>query len=172
VAKPLTDTVLPMAKPKPIPDLAADDAYAEAAAKIVSVRGSELWEHAGGVLDTGDIERVHDMRVATRRLRAALEIFEPCFPEDAYAQVLRDVKGLADALGERRDRDVAIAALHGFNDQMPAPDRKGVTSLIEKLRDEQAAANNELAPLVDEGSLAGLREALNELVARARVPAS
>ena len=33
-----------------------------------------------GVLDVGDIERVHDMRVATRRLRAALEIFGPCFP--------------------------------------------------------------------------------------------
>jgi CHAD domain-containing protein len=156
-----------MAKPKPIPDLSADGSYAEAAAKIVSVRGSELWEHAGGVLDTGDIERVHDMRVATRRLRAALEIFEPCFPDTAYTQVLRDVKRLADALGERRDRDVAIAALHGFNDQMPAPDRKGVSSLIEQLRDEQVTANKELAPLVDDGSLAGLRESLNELVAGA-----
>ena len=30
-----------------------------------------------GVLDTSDIERVHDMRVATRRLRAALEVFAP-----------------------------------------------------------------------------------------------
>ena len=69
-----------MAKAKPIPDLSADDSYAEAAAKIVSVRAAELTEHAPGVLDTGDIERVHDMRVATRRLRAALEIFEPCFP--------------------------------------------------------------------------------------------
>ena len=64
-----------MAKAKPIPDLTADDAYAEAAAKVVSVRGVELAAHAQGVLDTGDIERVHDMRVATRRLRATLEIF-------------------------------------------------------------------------------------------------
>ena len=111
-----------MAKAKPIPDLTAEVPYAEAAAKIVSVRGSELAEEAQGVLDTGDIERVHDMRVATRRLRAALEIFEPCFPEKAYSQALTEVKRLADALGERRDRDVAIAALHSFNDQMAAPD--------------------------------------------------
>ena len=60
------------------------------------------------------------------------------------------MKRLADALGERRDRDVAIAALHSFNDQMAAPDRRGVASLIEQLRDEQRQANEELAPLVAE----------------------
>jgi CHAD domain-containing protein len=157
-----------MAKPRPIPDLSAEGPYAEAAAKIVSVRSAELSEHASGVLDAGDIERVHDMRVATRRLRAALEVFEPCFPAKSYGETLREVKRLADALGERRDRDVAIAALHGFNDQMPAPDRRGVSSLIEKLRDEQAEANTELAPLVDDQSMAGLRESLDELVAGAR----
>ena len=40
----------------------------------------EVADHSRDVLDVADIERVHDMRVATRRLRAALEIFEPCFP--------------------------------------------------------------------------------------------
>ncbi len=153
-----------MAKPKPIPDLTADVPYAEAAAKIVTVRGNELAEHAQGVLDTGDIERVHDMRVATRRLRAALEIFEPCFPAKPYGQALSEVKRLADALGERRDRDVAIAALHNFNDQMAAPDRRGVASLIEQFRGEQAEANEELAPLVTEENLRALRESMEDLV--------
>jgi CHAD domain-containing protein len=157
-----------MAKAKPISDLSAEVPYAEAAARVVSVRGAELVEEAQGVLDTGDIERVHDMRVATRRLRAALEIFEPCFPERAYAQALREVKKLADALGERRDRDVAIAALHGFNDQMAAPDRRGVSSLIEQLRSEQQEANEGLAPLVSDESLRALRESMGELVVGAR----
>jgi CHAD domain-containing protein len=161
-----------VAKPKPIPDLTADDSYAEAAAKIVAVRSAELGEHARGVLDTGDIERVHDMRVATRRLRAALEVFEPCFPGKPYRQALGEVKKLADTLGERRDRDVAIAALHGFNDQMPAPDRKGVSSLIQQLRDEQAEANLELAPMVGDQNLGALRESLDELVVAARDTAS
>ena len=156
-----------MAKAKPIPDLSADVRYAEAAARVVSVRGAELAEQAQGVLDTGDIERVHDMRVATRRLRAALEIFEPCFPANSYAQALAEVKRLADALGERRDRDVAIAALHGFNDQMAAPDRRGVTSLIEQFRSEQQEANEGLAPLVSDESLKSLRDNMDELVAAA-----
>jgi CHAD domain-containing protein len=161
-----------MAKAKPIPDLTADDAYAEAAAKVVSVRGAELAAHAQGVLDTGDIERVHDMRVATRRLRATLEIFEPCFPAKAYGQALTEVKRLADALGERRDRDVAIAALHNFNDQMAAPDRRGVASLIEQLRGEQQQANEDLAPLVSEDNLRALRESLDELVRGAEATAA
>src|SRR4249920_3103396 len=161
-----------MAKAKPIPDLTSDDAYAEAAAKVVSVRGAELAAHAEGVLDTGDIERVHDMRVATRRLRATLEIFEPCFPEKAYSQALTEVKRLADALGERRDRDVAIAALRNFNDQMAAPDRRGIGSLIEQLRGEQEIANEGLAPLVSEENLKALRESMDELISGARaVPA-
>jgi CHAD domain-containing protein len=156
-----------VAKARPIPELSADVSYAEAAAAIVGVRAEELADHARGVLDTSDIERVHDMRVATRRLRAALEVFEPCFPRKAHRQALRDVKRLADGLGERRDRDVAIAAMSSFNEQMPAPDRRGVVSLIGRLRDEQAEANVELAPLVDDGSLAALRESLSELVAAA-----
>lgn len=161
-----------MAKAKPIPDLTSDDAYAEAAAKVVSVRGAELAAHAQGVLDTGDIERVHDMRVATRRLRATLEIFEPCFPAKAYGQALTEVKRLADALGERRDRDVAIAALHNFNDQMAAPDRRGVASLIEQLRGEQQQANEDLAPLVSEDNLKALRESMDELVRGAAAAAA
>jgi CHAD domain-containing protein len=161
-----------VAKAKPIPDLTADGPYAEAAAKIVSVRGTELAEHAEGVLDTGDIERVHDMRVATRRLRAALEIFQPCFPPKAYDQALTEVKRLADALGERRDRDVAIATLHGFNDQMAAPDRRGIASLIEQFRAEQEVANEGLAPMVSEESLKSLRESMDELINGAREAAA
>ena len=68
-----------MAKARPIPDLRPQDAYGAAAAKIVKVRAQELADHSRGVLDMGDIERVHDMRVASRRLRAALEVFASAF---------------------------------------------------------------------------------------------
>src|SRR3954454_3035763 len=120
-------------KAQPIPDLSAEQPYAEAGARVVAVRGAELAEQAQGVLDTGDIERVHDMRVATRRLRAALEVFGPCFPRRLLGPALSDVKRLADALGERRDRDVAIEALERFGQPMPAADRAGIGSLIAEL---------------------------------------
>ena len=157
-----------MARALTIPNLAAEDVYAAAAAKIVAVRAREVADHAHEVLDLAEIERVHDMRVATRRLRAALEIFEPCFPPKELGAALAQVKAIADALGERRDRDVSIVALEGFASGMPAPDRPGVQTLIARLRAEQAEANEALAPFVDAGPLAALSELLSELVAAAQ----
>jgi CHAD domain-containing protein len=156
-----------VAKARPILGLSEDDPYAVAAARIVVVRSREVADHAAGVLDVSDIERVHDMRVATRRLRAALEVFEPCFPAKRFRAALREVKELADALGERRDRDVTIAALDEFAEAMGRADRAGIASLAERLRAEQAEANEALGPYVTEQRLAALSERLTELVADA-----
>ena len=72
--------------------------FREAAASAVAVRTEEVFEFEEGALDTSDIERLHDMRVATRRLRAVMEIFAPCFPKAEHRQALKDVKALAHAL--------------------------------------------------------------------------
>lgn len=135
-----------------------------AAARVLAVRAAELQEHSRAVLDVTDIERVHDMRVATRRLRAALEVFEPCFPSKRVRAALREVKALADALGERRDRDVTIAELERVRARLSAPDRPGVESLIDALRAEQVEANEALAPHVADERIAALRERLDDLV--------
>jgi CHAD domain-containing protein len=122
-----------------------DEAYRTAGARIVRVRARELFDHAAGVLDTRDIERVHDMRVASRRLRAVLEIFAPCFPASELEGVLRDVKQLADALGERRDPDVHIEALRAFARTLTPANRHGVNALVAELQERQAHGNEILA---------------------------
>jgi CHAD domain-containing protein len=122
-----------------------DEVYRTAGARIVRVRARELFDHAEGVLDTRDIERVHDMRVASRRLRAVLEIFAPCFPASEFEGVLRDVKQLADALGERRDPDVHIEALRAFARTLTPANRHGVNALIAELQERQAHGNEILA---------------------------
>jgi CHAD domain-containing protein len=161
-----------MAKAREIPGLSTELAYGEVAARVLATRTEELIDNAAGVLDVGDIERVHDMRVATRRLRAAIEVFWPCFPAELRKLALAEVKDLADALGERRDRDVAIKVLDEFAETMPQPDRPGVRSLVAELADEQMEANRELAPYVERDRLARLEESLNGLVAAARESAA
>jgi CHAD domain-containing protein len=157
-----------MAKAREIPGLTTDLPYGEVAARVLEVRGAELIEHSEGVLDMGDIERVHAMRVATRRLRAAIEIFRPCFPKDEGKRTLCEVKALADALGERRDRDVAIDALEEFALAIAAPDRPGIRSLADRFRSEQAQANAELEPFVEAGRLKEILAGVHELAAAAR----
>ena len=157
-----------MAKAREIPGLSTELPYGETAARVLEVRTDELIEHSENVLDMTEIEGVHAMRVATRRLRAAIEVFRPCFPKEQGRAVLDDIKALADALGERRDRDVAIDALDGFASAMPAPDRPGIRSLVEGFRAEQAQANVDLVPFVEEARLEDLRERLLGLAAAAR----
>jgi CHAD domain-containing protein len=151
-----------MAKAEDI-DVAPGEPYRTAAARIVRVRARELFEHADGVLDTRDIERVHDMRVASRRLRAVLEIFEPCFPKAEFKGVLKDVKQLADALGERRDPDVHIDALNTFNKALTPANRHGVKRLIEEQEERQARGNQLLAAELERVEQRGLHDRLQAL---------
>jgi CHAD domain-containing protein len=139
-----------MAKAREIPGLDGRAPFREAAANVVSVRSAELFDQSANVLDTSDIERVHDMRVATRRLRAVLEIFAPCFEPTLHRGVLGDVKSLADALGERRDPDVHIDALQTFEAAVAEADRPGIESLVARLRQDQAAGNTTVSRALEE----------------------
>ena len=129
---------------------------------------AEVFEHSDGVLDTAEVEALHDMRVATRRLRAALEVFEACFPRKRHRKALKRVKALADALGERRDRDVSIEFLEGYAAEAPEDERAALEALIERLREEQAEANEALIPYVKPKRLKKLRRRLLELVKAAK----
>jgi CHAD domain-containing protein len=156
-----------VARARPVPDLQPDRPFALAAAKVVTVRADELIEHSRDVLDLDDIERVHDMRVATRRLRAVLEVFAPCFPKKKRKALIAELKELTDALGERRDRDVQLAVLAEFAAELQEGERASVQRLIETLDGERPAANLRLAPLVTPHRLADLAGRLGDLAAAA-----
>ncbi len=145
-------------------ELDCEASFSEAAARAVKIRSGEVFAHSNGVLDLGEVENVHDMRVATRRLRAALEVFEACFPKKPHRKALRKVKALADALGERRDADVEIALLEGLLDRAAEADRVGMLALIEESRARQDEANEALAPYVASKRLKKLRRRLKKLV--------
>lgn len=153
-----------MARAREVPGFDCEESFARTAARVIEVRAAEVFEHSRGVLDLDDIEHVHDMRVATRRLRAAMEVFESCFPRKRWRKALGQVKELADALGERRDRDVAIVFLEGFASDLPGADRKHLAALVDSLREEQQKANEDLAPYVAPKRLKKLRRRLRRLM--------
>jgi CHAD domain-containing protein len=138
-----------MAKAHDIDGLHASMPFAEAAAATVAVRAKELFEHSAGVLDMSDIERVHDMRVASRRLRAVLEIYAPCFPNAQFKPLLREVKDLADALGERRDPDVLLDRLATLEAALPKANTPGIEAFAAPIREEQERGNATLAAALE-----------------------
>jgi CHAD domain-containing protein len=52
------------------------------------------------------------MRVATRRLRASLSVFQPAFPPKQFEKFERKISYLTDALGDARDTDVFLEFLN------------------------------------------------------------
>jgi CHAD domain-containing protein len=152
-----------MAKARDIPGLDGRTSFRAVARAAVEVRAAEVFDHAAGVLDTHDIDRVHDMRVATRRLRAVLEVFAPAFDAKQHKAILKDVKALADALGARRDPDVQLASLAVLEAALPAADHAGIEAFAERLRAEQRDGNRTLEAAlrrIEDDDLRGRVEAL------------
>lgn len=137
-----------MAGARKIKGLGPDEPFADAARHIVAVRAQEVLEQREKLAQRADAEAVHDVRVACRRLRAVLEIFEPCFEPKAHRQALRAVKRLADSLGARRDLDVHRELLERLAGEAPAADRVGIDSLIAALEADAVAADAEVAAAV------------------------
>lgn len=152
-----------MARAREVDGIRADARFGEAAASAVSVRSEEVFEFVERVLDTTDIETLHSMRVATRRLRAALEVYAPAFPRKAHESALAEVKALADDLGVRRDPDVAIERLRRIEQGLSAADKPGIDHLVEALAERQEAANSLVAERLSEIERSGLRDRLQAL---------
>jgi CHAD domain-containing protein len=157
-----------VARPREVPGFDCDEPFGVAAARVVRVRAAEVFAHAEGVLDIEEIDHLHDMRVATRRLRAALEVFEVCFPRKRQRKALKKVKRLADALGERRDRDVELRFLGEFAEEAPAADREALAARVAALRREQWQANENLAPHLARKRLRKLHRRLTKLAKAAK----
>ena len=158
----------PGARARDIPDLSPEMPMRDAAALVVGTRAQEVFEFAPRALDTSDIEGVHDMRVASRRLRAALEVFAACFPKDEHKDLLREVKALADALGARRDPDVALEELEAIARRLPSSARPGIDAFEDEARAAQTEGNATLEAALARIADVRLEERLAALAAAAR----
>ncbi len=76
-------------------------------ARIVAVRLAELRDFADAALAEDAGQAQHDMRIAAKRLRYLLEIFEPCLGEEAKA-ARRAAKRLQSTLGDLHDCDLML----------------------------------------------------------------
>jgi CHAD domain-containing protein len=91
-----------------------DDTPLQAACRIAQHHCTRLARHAdalrGGSMDAED---VHDMRVATRRVRAVLSVFQEFLPAGPARALDRRLRAATRRLGRVRDLDVLIAGLAG-----------------------------------------------------------
>jgi triphosphatase len=70
-----------------------------------------LQANEAGIAAGRDIEYLHQVRVAVRRLRSAMGIFAPLFPDEILASARGDLRWLAARLGPARDWDVFVTEI-------------------------------------------------------------
>lgn len=103
-----------------------------------------LAQEIQGALNGDDIEYIHRLRVASRRLRAALNVFAECLPPERFRQWRKQARRTTRALGAARDADVQIAYLDTLAQQIEGSrHRAGVDRL--RLRLQQARAARQAA---------------------------
>jgi triphosphatase len=104
--------------------------------------------HEPGARLGEDPEELHDMRVAGRRLDAALALFAPYLPA-VLARTRPRLKALIEALGGVRDLDVQLAKLDTFQREIAATDRAAIQPLRDLLDADRAQARLRLLRMLD-----------------------
>lgn len=95
--------------------------------KAIDKHLKSLISEVDGVKNAEDPESVHRMRVAARRLRTSLSVFEDCFPSSKAEKFRRKIRALAGVLGEARDMDVRLGFLKAFYESVQ--DRKFIDGI-------------------------------------------
>lgn len=125
--------------PLPSADLGGEP-IAEAARRALRRFFDKLLAREEAVLRDEDSEDVHQMRVATRRLRAALQTLEGVYAPDLIRRYRRGLRRIAQSLGAVRDGDVFLEHVVAYRDALPAPQHAALAPLIAAVSAERSQA--------------------------------
>ncbi len=157
---------------------AGSDLLAEAGRRVMAQHTKKLYGHLPGVLLGDDPHDIHQMRVATRRLRASLQATSAAYRPELVITLRRHLRKLARVLGEVRDRDVLLIRLRkdakklareagkSLENQQAEPQQDELQVVIERLQDERAAAHVELVEELNRKRTTRLLNELNQFLTR------
>jgi CHAD domain-containing protein len=152
--------------------LAPPDSDAHAGAHLRYILGRQLntmLSRDPGVRLGGDSEDVHQMRVATRRMRSVLRVARPLLKQ-GWEEPLRDKLGwLGRQLGEARDLDVQIAYFKGQSDSLKPRDRAALERFLEYLQKKRSKVQPQLVSHLRRRRYVTL---INRLIPAVREPAT
>ena len=155
------------------------DAPAQLPAELETAIGAELaasiqrlTRAEGRLRADGEAEEVHQMRVATRRLRSTLRVFRPALEGPWCDRLRRRLSALADVLGDARDADVMLMRLDERIATLPDVDARSAEPLRAKLQQQCTAARAHLLEHLDSTIHKRLLSTLSAAAARPRFAAT
>ena len=150
------------------------DSYYLFGLQVLQERLPPLTKEVEGVRAAEDVEYVHRMRVASRRMRNALALFGEDLPHKHYDNWRGEMQRLTRALGAARDTDVQIVWVQAFLKQVAdETPRVGIERLLLRLRQQRTKLQDKvvraLDRLEDKRIFDDMDETLHELLVYARV---
>lgn len=122
--------------PRLEPGIDCGTALAQSAAEA----SRQILSNWDGVLGGGDEETVHQLRVALRRLRVAMRVFQAARANERWAEFNEDAKALIAVTGPVRDLDVLALDVVAPLDRIPErPDLAGLSALLDTARRDARA---------------------------------
>jgi CHAD domain-containing protein len=116
---------LPAPEAPAVPPMLPDEAMSEAGRKAMYTHFLRMLANEAGTRLGDDIEALHDMRVSTRRMRAAYRIFADYYAAKAIAPFNKGLRRTGAMLGAVRDLDVLLEKAEAWQAMPPADPASG-----------------------------------------------
>jgi len=146
------------------PGIQPEDSLAEAGKKVWRYQLAEMLSHEEGTRSGEDIEALHDMRVATRRMRAAFDVFGEAFKPKALAPHLKGLRATGRTLGKVRDLDVLLDKAATYLQTLAPDEQHGLDPLIESWQVQREAARLEMLDFLDGEVYTRFREMFSDFL--------
>ena len=141
-----------------------DDSLPEAARKVIKYHFARMRAKERGTRDGSDLEDLHNMRVATRRMRAAWRVFDDAFKPGKTRKLRRRLRILADRLGAVRDLDVLIDGLESYRLGLDPDQQPGLEPLLALWRRQRSSDRDLLIDELDSGRYAEFLDEMKEFL--------
>ena len=128
------------------------------AAQTIAPRIERMLGQTKAARNGNSPEAVHQIRVWSRRSRAALELFAPCLPGKKSAAVAQAVHDVTGAAGLARDLDVMLTAIKRRTASLPAEQRPELRAFALRLKAERKAAQQPMLDAINRLEKQGVME--------------
>ncbi|MCM2359485.1 MAG: CHAD domain-containing protein [Geobacteraceae bacterium] len=106
-----------------------------AARSLLRERLDDFFRRLERALKTFGPDDIHDLRVASRRLREGLALFAPCYPSRNIERLTRQVRRVTRLLGEIRNTDEALLFFAALAEELDAACRGNLERLLDSFRE-------------------------------------
>jgi len=117
-----------------------ETSFFEASKIILSARLKVLLQSIRDYFGGETVEKLHQVRIALRRLRYTLEVFYICIDQEVFTRIYKRIETLQDITGEVRDLDVLKENILSLSEGKI----KLSTGLLSKLEEKRSYLNEQL----------------------------